>query len=265
MGFGLFDLKAEVVNPCGMSKLELEKDKFDALGKEIEVSTELNDENITQEQINDMKRMAIYKPNGVSWLRWQRVQDVRTEHEHMIHLASSGLPQNQIAEITGYQQAHISKVLRAPEVKQRINSEVEKIYGEDHKKAIKSLAMKAIGVVDDVLSFGKESEKAAMARWALEHSVGKAEQKTTEVKTSLSEVIIKIEQMTKDNLLRNVGSGNGELAKPIDPFDTIIDKVIPKGMVVGKRSNGGIVEGKKESGLHQGVSEKSDSGEEEAF
>lgn len=232
-------------------KLEFEDDEFNGLGGMEDL--ELTDETITQDQINEMKRMAFPKPGGVSWLRWQRVQDVRTEHEHMIHLASSGLPQHQIAEITGYGQPHISKVLRAPDVKDRINQEVEKIYGADHKQAIKSLAMKAVGVADDVLSFGKESEKASMAKWVLEHSVGKAEQKTTEVKTSLSQVIIKIEQMEKEKQLRDVGSGIGELAKSNDPFDTIIDKIIPKGMVVGKRSNGGQVEGKEKSGLDQRV------------
>lgn len=235
-------------------KLELENDEFNALGGTEDL--ELTDETITQDQICEMKRMAIYKPPKVSWERWQQVQDIRTEHEHMIHLASSGIPQHQIAEITGYGQPHISKVLRTPDIKERINLEVEKIYGSDHKQAIKSLAMKAVGVADDVLSFGKESEKASMAKWVLEHSVGKAEQKTTEVKTSLSQVIVKIEQMEKEKQLRDVGSGSGEFTKSIDPFDTVIDRIIPKGMVVGKRSNGGQVEGQEKSGLDQGTRNK---------
>src|SRR5687767_12900087 len=49
----------------------------------------LNDETITQDQINEFKMLGIYKPPGVSWERWQRIQDIRPEHEHMIHLAAS--------------------------------------------------------------------------------------------------------------------------------------------------------------------------------
>jgi hypothetical protein len=210
---------------------EIEDDGFTELG-EIDP---LNDENISQEQINEMKMLGMDKPPKVSWARWQQLQGIRAEHEHMIHLAASGAPQAKIAESLGYDQASVSKILKTPEIRMRINEEIESIYGADHKKALKDRALKAIGVVDDVLTDGKENERATMARWVLEHSVGKASQDIHVTKTTLTEFMISIKQMEESNQLRNVSPTSEALQKPKDHFDTIIEEVIPKGMVIGKR------------------------------
>lgn len=197
----------------------------------------LTDDNISQEQINEMKMLGMDRPDSVSSERWWRLQDVRFEHEHIIHLAASGLPQWMIAKQTGYSQVHISKVLNTPEMKVKVQEKIQEIYGADHKKAVKDLGLKAIGVVSDVLDNGKESEKASMAKFVVEHSIGKASQDIQVTKTSLTEVIFKIDQMRSDQL-RDVSSGQALLQKEEDPFDTIINEVIPKGMVIGKRSSG---------------------------
>jgi predicted transcriptional regulator len=194
----------------------------------------LTDENITQDQINEMKMLGIPKPDTVSWERWQQLQTVRHEHQHMIHLAASGVPQKQIAEILGYTNASVSKILNTPEIKQKVNAEVVSIYGEDHKKALKHRAMKAIGVVDEVLESGKESEQAAMAKWVLEHSIGKAQQVVEHKGTILSDVMIKIEQL---NQLRDVTDSQALLTKTPHKFDTILEQIVPSGVVVGKRTN----------------------------
>lgn len=195
----------------------------------------LTDENITQEQINEMKMLGMYKPDTVSWDRWQKIQDIRYEHEHMIHLAASGIPQQEIADMLGYDNLHVSKILRTPEVKAKVEEQIVKIYGEDIKKALRDRARKSIGVVDKILVEGKEAEQASMAKWVLEHTVGKASQEVNVHKTTLSQVILQIDQM-KQNQLRDVGSMTEHLQKPKDHFDTIIEQVIPSGMVVGKRS-----------------------------
>jgi hypothetical protein len=184
-----------------------------------------------------MKMLGIPKPENISWARWQRIQDIRFEHEHMIHLAASGLPQKLIAEAIGYDDAHVSKILATPEVRKKVTERVNEIYGQDHKKALKDRVMKAIGVVDTVLETGKESEQASMAKWVIEHSIGKASQEVNVHKSTLSEVIVKIEEM-KQAKLRDVQGIAQDLPKEIDPFDNIIDQVIPKGMVIGKRTEG---------------------------
>ncbi len=203
----------------------------------IEPELELTNETITQEQINEMKMLGVPKPKGVSWDRWQELQGERGEHTHMIHLAASGVPNWRIAQILEYDSVHVSKVLRIPWVKEKVKAEIESIYGTDHKKALKDRAIKALTVIDDILEDGKESEKAGMAKWVLEHSVGKASQDIQVTKTSLTEVIIKINEMQTSNQLRDVGSGQASLPKPKDHFDTIIAEVIPEGMVIGKRSS----------------------------
>lgn len=213
-------------------EVELEEDGFDELG-----APPLTDENITQEQINEIKMLGLPKPNLVSWERWQRIQDIRHEHEHMIHLAASGLPQQDIAEALGYDHVHVSKILRHPDVKAKVSQRIDEIYGSDHKKAILNRGLKSIKVVDEILETGKESEKASMAKWVLEHSVGKATQEIKETKTSLNQFILEVRDL-KQNQLRDVGGSTESLSNIKSPFDTIIDEIIPKGIVIGKRSSG---------------------------
>ena len=215
----------------------IEPNEFSELG-----SKPLTDETVTQDLINEMKMLGIEKPQTISWERWQRIKDIRHEHEHMIHLAASGVPQWIIAQRLGYEQAQVSKVLNHPEVKKRIKKEVELIYGADHKKAVTDLGLKAIGVVSDVLDNGKDADRASMAKFVVEHSIGKASQDIKVTKTTLSEVLVEIRGM-QSSRLREVGPNGEILSKPKDHFDTIIEQVIPQGMVIGKRS-GGSNEGK---------------------
>ena len=214
--------------------IDSEETKFDEIGSDPNV---LTDQNITQDQINEMKMLGLERPETVSSERWWRLQDIRYEHEFMIHLAATGMSQKGISEAVGYGQVHVSKALNTPEVKERIRQEIEKIYGVDHKKALRDRSMKSLEVVDDILENGKESEKAAMAKWQLEHTIGKASQEIQVTKTTLTEFIVRVDQMKADQL-RDVGSSQSLLPKAEDPFDTIINEVIPKGMVIGKRSSG---------------------------
>ena len=211
-----------------------EETQFDEIDPDTNV---LTDQNITQDQINEMKMLGMDRPETVSSERWWRLQDIRYEHEFMIHLAATGMSQKGISEAVGYGQVHVSKALNTPEVKERIRQEIEKIYGVDHKKALRDRSMKSLEVVDDILENGKESEKAAMAKWQLEHTIGKASQEIQVTKTTLTEFIVRVDQMKADQL-RDVGSSQSLLPKAEDPFDTIINEVIPKGMVIGKRSSG---------------------------
>lgn len=205
---------------------------------EVQEPLVLTDENISQEQINEMKMLGIEKPQSVSYERWNQLQSIRFEHEHIIHLAASMVPQWKIAQLTGYDQAHISKILRTPEVKAKVQKQVEEVYGADHKKAVKDLGMKAISVVSEVLDNPSDKERAGMAKFVIEHSIGKAQQEVKHTGGTLNEFIVKIEQMKSENQLRDVSATAGSLPKAEDPFDNVIRKVIPVGMVVGKRSGG---------------------------
>ena len=213
--------------------IDSEESQFDEVGSDPNV---LTDENITQEQINEMKMLGMARPETVSYERWWRLQDIRYEHEFMIHLAATGMSQASISKAVGYDQCHVSKVLNTPEVKERVRQEIEKIYGADHKKALRDRSLKSLEVVDDILANGKESEKASMAKWQLEHTIGKASQEIQVTKTTLTEFIVRVDQMKSE--LRDVGPSQSLLPKAEDPFDTVINEVIPKGMVIGKRSSG---------------------------
>ncbi len=231
-----------------MSKLDHENDediKIESVEVGQDSETDLNapgfvltDENITQEQINEMKMLGLDRPPGVSYKRWWMLQDIRYEHEHMIHLAASGLPQQEIARMLGYDNLHVSKVLKTPFIKEKVDQKIAEIYGEDIKKALRDRARKAVGVVDKILVDGKEAEQASMAKWVLEHTVGKASQEINVQKTTLHQVIMEVNQLKSGDKLRDVGSSTELLQNSKDHFDTIIEQVIPEGMVVGKRSEG---------------------------
>jgi len=215
---------------------QLDQEFIELPDEEIKEIT-LTDENISQEQINEMKMLGLPKPALVSQERWYRIQNERIEHSHMIRLAASGIPQWQIAHDLGYDEAHVSKILNTPEIRLKVEQEIKDIYGNDWKATLRDRNAKAIGVADDVMQNGSYKEKAAMARWILEQTVGKASQEIEVKKTSLKEIIIKVEQMTQ-NQLRDVGNNSQNLPKTKDHFDTVIEQIIPKGLVVGKRSSG---------------------------
>lgn len=195
--------------------------------------TELTDLNITQDQINEMKMLGIEKPETVSWDRWNQLQNYRIEHQHMVRLAVAGWTQGAIAKELNYDQAHVSKVLNTPEVKEEIRKQMDDIYGEDFKKALKDRASKAVQVVDQILDSDqmKLMDKFEVAQYILDHSVGKASQVVEHKGTILSDVMIQIEQ------LRNVTPDSPLLTRNPSKFDTVIDALVPSGVVVGKRTN----------------------------
>ena len=197
----------------------------------------LTDETIPQELINEMKMLGQSRPQGISWDRWNRIQNQRIEHDHMIMMAASGRPQAEIARELGYTDSHVSKVLNTPAIKDAVQAEMNQIYGQDYKKVLKDRAMKAVRAMDDVLENGKNSEKLQAAQYILDHTVGKAQQ-NIEVKTTLlADVMIKVEQLTA-NQLRDVNGSSPLLTHKPSKFDTIIEQIVPEGVVIGVRTDG---------------------------
>jgi hypothetical protein len=197
----------------------------------------LTDENITQDQIDEMKMLGLPKPDSVSWERWQRIKSIRSEHELMIMMKATGSSNGKIAQELGYSDAQVSKVLNNPEVKSKVSAQIHSIYGDDVKQAMKARALKSIEVFDEVLETGKTSEKLQAAQYILDHTVGKAQQNVQVKGAILADFIVQVEQMSKSQL-RDVGSSPELLTKKPHKFDTIIEQIVPDGFVVGKRSEG---------------------------
>lgn len=197
----------------------------------------LTDETITQDQINEMKMLGLPKPDSVSWDRWQQIQNIRAEHELMIKMAATGTPQKVIAQTLGYNQAQVSKILKTPEVRDQVSKEISSIYGDDYKKAFKDRFNKSMLVVDDTLENGQPKDKADMAKWVLEHTVGKAQQNVQVKGALLADFMIQVEQISQ-NQLRDVTSNPELLTKKPHKFDTVIEQFVPNDFVVGKRSEG---------------------------
>jgi hypothetical protein len=197
---------------------------------------EPTDETITQEQINEMKMLGLPKPRLVSWERWQRIQNVRIEHQHMIQLAAMGYPQKKIAQEMGYTDASVSKILNTPEVKSEVNKIVQETYGDNIKKAMKDRALKAVTVVDDILDnpLSKSSDRLSAATYILDHTVGKPQQQINHTGNFIMEIMDEATRITK---LREANPITPELTGKPDPFDTVLEQIVPSNVVVGKRSN----------------------------
>jgi hypothetical protein len=183
-----------------------------------------------------MKMLGLPKPPLVSWERWQRIQNVRIEHQHMIQLAAMGYPQKKIAQEMGYTDASVSKILNTPEVKSEVNKIVQETYGDNIKKAMKDRALKAVTVVDDILDnpLSKSSDRLSAATYILDHTVGKPQQQINHTGNFIMEIMDEATRITK---LREANPITPELTGKPDPFDTVLEQIVPSNVVVGKRSN----------------------------
>lgn len=196
----------------------------------------LTDETINQDQINEMKMLGLEKPEGVSWARWQRIQDIRTEHYHMINMAVMGMSQAQIAIELGYTQASVSKILNTPSVKEEINRKIQEVYGDSVKKFLKDRALNAGIVTAEIMNNpeAKASDRLNAATYILDHSIGKAQQTVNHTGNFIMEIMDEATRITK---LREANHVTPELTVKPDPFDTILEQIVPSNVVVGKRSN----------------------------
>jgi hypothetical protein len=197
----------------------------------------LTDETISEEIVQEMKLAGYAKPPNITWPIWIGRKNIGSEHELMIQMKACGMSNIEIAGALGYHPVSVSQVLKLPKIRAKVSEKIEEIYGKDLKEALRARARNSIRVVDDILEKGKESERASMAKWVIEHQIGKPSQDIKVEKTTLIEVIAQIDQM-KQEQLRDVGSNTQGLQSSKDHFDTIIEQVIPDGMVVGKRSEG---------------------------
>lgn len=115
-------------------------------------------------------------------------RDIRIRHQQVAQYAAEGMQQKKIAELTGYDDSQVSRILRRPEVRKEIQRYREKFYEDSVAARIKALANPALDVVEDCLLDSAadpedrrftSDQQAITARWAVEQANGKAVQKHT--------------------------------------------------------------------------------------
>jgi hypothetical protein len=194
-----------------------------------------NDETIPQELINECKMLGYGKPPNIGWIRWHALTtDHKIIHEHMIMLKAMGKSDQYIADELGYTHSQVYRVLKTPAVAEAIKARVEQMYDVNVKQAMSDRALKALGVVDQILDDenGKSNVRLDAAKFMLEHTVGKAQQTVKHEGNLLAEVIATADKLHNTTQVHEI------LTKPSDPMDNMINEMLPTDMVVGVRNTG---------------------------
>jgi hypothetical protein len=192
---------------------------------------QITDDTLTTDVIQEMHLLGLPRPPNVSAARWDAPLTHKNTHEHMVNLAAFGLNNKEIAERVGCTPTLVSKVLKKPEVKALVARRISELYGDDIKKAIRDRALNAITKMDEIINDPETKDQVRLQAltYVLDHTVGKAQQTIEHKGAVLSELIIKADQ------LRDVTAQSLLLTKEKDSIDNLLDEVIPKGLVVGKR------------------------------
>lgn len=241
-------------------------EKLEPYGFTAETYVQLNDQTMTDEQMGDFKFIGLPKPPLVSDERWgKRERELTPRQKKVINLLAMGKRNIEVAEETGYTIDGITKILQIPGVRERVAHRQEMLYQHDVKGHIKLLMNKAYGVVESILEDHgeKSSIRLEAAKYVIDHVVGKAGQTITVKGNLLSDLMTKLDQardVTLDvpdepeytqiqidgsvadlaaeiakNNLANVQSNIDNFVEQTDEFDQLVENLVEKDFVVGKR------------------------------
>lgn len=204
-----------------------EKPLFYDAGSEAEFS---------DEDLEEMKLMGLPKPDNVEWGRWIGPKSHSHRHELLIHMAASGLSNNQIAEELQYSQSRVSVILSQPEIRNKIRLLQEKVWGGNASQKFQSLVHDAIDVTEEIMNNRQEkgATRLSAANNLLDRALGKATQKIDVESTSLGEVLDRLDQL-KELEKNNTYQEPALLEKTKNPEDAFLDSFIEADYVVGER------------------------------
>lgn len=167
------------------------------------------------------------KPADVKWSEWDAPDKLNDRHEALILYSVLSYPTSVIAEKLGYTAKHIRKLLRAPNIQEKIRAERETRFSNVLRESMDDLCGLGIETLKQLLTSTetKDSVKLEAAKFLLDHGAGKAKALVEVQGGNLMQVIQLIEKLPKST------------APTVrDHFDDIIDQVIPnKNFVIGVR------------------------------
>lgn len=214
-------------------KLAVDDIEFDNPTPPVPVDL-LTDDLVTDDMLHQLKKNKMRKPPGVSWSKWLGIgSEYNPVHEHVINLAALGMTNRKIAQQLGITDTLVSLVVNAPEIKDLISAKISDLY-EEPKSQLKALFPKAFATFNKILDDVNERSalKADVAKFIIEHTIGKAHQTHTVEGNLLSELIVKVEKQA----IRDVNATAANLLdKPKDEFDDLVTEIIPADVVIGKR------------------------------
>lgn len=185
-----------------------------------------------QEIIWDMKKCGLPRPPEIPSELWNNIQEITHSHEAIADLMLKGIPKFQIADRIGCTKEHIYNVTRTPtfdEYYQKRRRAHELVIS---KESLTQHYERAVDTLVEVMLSDTEkgTTKADVAKYIVDHSVGKAKQEVHVQTHSSSLILMKIEELRKSSSPGNLPK---LLAKPVSPFDDLLNEIIPDGYKVG--------------------------------
>lgn len=196
--------------------------------------SKFTDETVPQAYIDELKMLGMPKPENITWNRWNAPKDYKIQHEHILHLYLAGATIRSIAKTMDYSEVQLYNIMKSVTFRKELAEKRKEMFGKDYKNYISSRVDKALAVLDDILDDEKVKAQTRLAasQLVIEHTVGKPQQTVEHKGNLLAEVIATAEKQLQT---RDVADINLE-AKP-SAVDNIIEKMIPTGVVVGKRGS----------------------------
>lgn len=183
------------------------------------------DDNLLMNNKENGNLNAPKKPN------WTKPKKISNQHEEIIQMAVIGRSNAYIAKALDFSPQHVARLINSSEISERIKAERETRVNAIIREKIYGLSGAAIDSISQILTSqdARDSTRLEASKWVLEQTVGKAKGIEGPQTTNLVQIIQMIE-----NIPRNL---EPKLKDEWDvKMDQVLDEVIPKGLIVGKRT-----------------------------
>jgi hypothetical protein len=166
--------------------------------------------------------------------RDKEANELSARHEYILNMAALGIGSGDISRTVGIKLANVSTIVNDPKNKDFIRQKQSEIFKEPKAK-LAALYDKAWATLDDALSDNEEkmAVRVDVAKYVIDHTIGKPQQTVEHKGNMLNEILLKIErgdlkdviEATKTNLLE----------KPKNKMDAIMEALELDDVVIGKR------------------------------
>lgn len=197
------------------------------------------------EVINEMHRLGMPKPRDCHTNLWDCTNKHNYRHETIIELLMAGWPRKKIAETLDCSLTLLDHIVLTPLFQSAYKEARRSRRDALDKHIITELYQPATEVLKEVMLNPNEkgSTRLDAAKYVIDQTVGKPEQKVHQTGSILHEVLTRVDELKS----RPVTELNTLLDKPKSAIDTFIDANIPEGFSVGKRGDVDEHEGEYET------------------
>lgn len=165
----------------------------------------------------------------------KKLQPKKLTHriQRVVDLAANGFMNCEIASMLGYTQHRVSIILNTPRIREAVIIKQSEMFNEETQH-ISKLIPKALRNIEEILDdpIAKQNTKLDAAKYVTDRKWGRPQQEVKVKSTSLREIVLRT--VEKAEAARDVTPK--ELDEEGKEIANIITDIIPKDVVVGKRS-----------------------------